>query len=55
MNSLKKIVVTLLVVVSYNLFAQDFNANLQIRPRYEFRNGVHVWDVKSFRMIAPYF
>ena len=39
MNSLKKIVVTLLLMVSCNLFAQDFDANLQIRPRYEFRNG----------------
>ena len=39
MNTLKKIVLSLVVLVSMNTFAQEFDANLQIRPRYEFRNG----------------
>jgi len=39
MNILKKIALTAVLMVSMNTFAQEFDANLQIRPRYEFRNG----------------
>ena len=39
MKILKIIVLTLLVVVSSTAFAQELDVNLQIRPRYEFRNG----------------
>lgn len=37
---------TVVLLVSGNTFAQEFDANLQIRPRYEFRNG--------FRAPIPY-
>ncbi|OYX84057.1 MAG: hypothetical protein B7Y83_09440 [Flavobacteriales bacterium 32-34-25] len=39
MKILKIIVITLLPVFSSIAFAQELDANLQIRPRYEFRNG----------------
>lgn len=39
MNLLKKIILSLIVMVSMSVNAQEFDANLQIRPRYEFRNG----------------
>lgn len=39
MNLLKKFSLSLLVMVSLGINAQEFDANLQIRPRYEFRNG----------------
>lgn len=39
MKILKIIVITLLPVFSSIAFAQELHANLQIRPRYEFRNG----------------
>lgn len=39
MKILKIIVITLLPVFSCIAFAQELDANLQIRPRYEFRNG----------------
>jgi hypothetical protein len=41
MNLLKKIALSAIIMVSMNTFAQEFDANLQIRPRYEFRNGYH--------------
>lgn len=39
MKVLKKISLSLIVMVSMCVNAQEFDANLQIRPRYEFRNG----------------
>lgn len=39
MKSLKKICFTLLGVISANTYAQEFDANIQIRPRFEYRNG----------------
>jgi len=39
MNLLKKFSLSLLIMVSLGINAQEFDANLQIRPRYEFRNG----------------
>jgi hypothetical protein len=39
MNLLKKISLSFIIMVSIGVNAQEFDANLQIRPRYEFRNG----------------
>ena len=39
MNLLKKISLSLIIMVSIGVNAQEFDVNLQIRPRYEFRNG----------------
>jgi hypothetical protein len=39
MKILKIIFLILVLGFSSNTFAQEFDANLQIRPRYEFRNG----------------
>ena len=39
MNILKIIFLTLVLGFSSNAFAQELDASLQIRPRYEFRNG----------------
>jgi hypothetical protein len=39
MNLLKKISLSLVIMVSLGISAQEFDVNLQIRPRYEFRNG----------------
>jgi hypothetical protein len=39
MKKLKIIALMILGGVSVNIQAQEFDANLQIRPRYEFRNG----------------
>jgi hypothetical protein len=39
MKILKIIVLTLLLVFARNALAQELDATLQIRPRYEFRNG----------------
>jgi hypothetical protein len=39
MKSLRIIGMSLLGMLSFNAFAQEFDANLQIRPRYEYRNG----------------
>lgn len=39
MNFLKIIFLTLVLGLSSNAFAQELDVNLQIRPRYEFRNG----------------
>jgi len=39
MKLLKRMLLTFVIMVSVNTFAQEFDANLQIRPRYEFRNG----------------
>jgi len=39
MNTLKIIGLSLLGMMSLNTFAQEFDANLQLRPRYEYRNG----------------
>jgi hypothetical protein len=39
MKMFKKMALTAITMVSMNTFAQEFDANLQIRPRYEFRNG----------------
>ncbi len=39
MKIFKIIFLPLVLVVSSNAFAQELDANLQIRPRYEFRNG----------------
>src|SRR6187551_2690368 len=39
MKNITKMVLTLVTMVSMNTFAQEFDANLQIKPRYEFRNG----------------
>jgi len=46
MNNFKKSVLALLVMISMNTIAQEIDANFQIRPRYEFRNG--------FRAPIPY-
>ena len=39
MKSLRTIGLSLLGMLSFNAFAQEFDANLQLRPRYEYRNG----------------
>lgn len=39
MKLLNKVALVLISMASMNTFAQEFDANLQIRPRYEFRNG----------------
>lgn len=39
MKLLQKMALVFISMVSLNSFAQEFDANLQIRPRYEFRNG----------------
>jgi hypothetical protein len=39
MKIFKKMALTAVLLVSMNTFAQEFDVNLQIRPRYEFRNG----------------
>src|SRR3970282_907015 len=39
MKSLRIIGMWLLGMLSFNAFAQEFDANLQLRPRYEYRNG----------------
>jgi hypothetical protein len=39
MKVFKNIALTIATMVSMNTIAQEFDANLQIRPRYEFRNG----------------
>ena len=39
MKSLKTISLSLLAMVSVGTYAQELDANLQIRPRYEYRNG----------------
>ena len=39
MKSLKTIGYSLVGLLSLNTYAQEFDANLQIRPRYEYRNG----------------
>jgi hypothetical protein len=39
MKTLKKISLSVLGMMSLSTFAQEFDANLQIRPRYEYTNG----------------
>jgi hypothetical protein len=39
MKNITKMALTIVTMVSMNAFAQEFDANLQIKPRYEFRNG----------------
>ena len=39
MKSLKTIGYSLVGLLSLTTYAQEFDANLQIRPRYEYRNG----------------
>jgi len=39
MKMFKKMVLGVVLTASVNTFAQEFDANLQIKPRYEFRNG----------------
>lgn len=39
MKLFKSMALAVLLMASGNVFAQEFDANLQIRPRYEFRNG----------------
>lgn len=39
MRSLKTISLSVLGMISLGTYAQEFDANLQIRPRYEYRNG----------------
>jgi hypothetical protein len=39
MKLLKTMLLAVVLFASKNTFAQEFGANLQIRPRYEFRNG----------------
>jgi len=39
MKSFKKIGLSILGLVSMGTYAQEFNADLQLRPRYEYRNG----------------
>jgi len=41
MKLLQKMTLVFISMTSMNTFAQEFDANLQIRPRYEFRNGYH--------------
>ncbi len=39
MKLLKTISLSLLTMVSMGTYAQELDANLQLRPRYEYRNG----------------
>ena len=39
MKTLKTIGLSLIGLIGFSTFAQEFDANLQIRPRYEYRNG----------------
>src|SRR5215831_5009303 len=39
MKIFKKISLSLIAMVSMGAYAQEFNADLQFRPRYEYRNG----------------
>lgn len=39
MKIIKRITLGIVLMLSTTTFAQEFDANLQIRPRYEFRNG----------------
>ena len=39
MNIFKIMALVVVLMTSVNTFAQEFDANLQFRPRYEFRNG----------------
>jgi len=39
MKSLKTISLSILGMLSFVTYAQEFDANLQLRPRYEYRNG----------------
>ena len=39
MKLLKTICLSFMGVISTATYAQDFDANIQIRPRYEYRNG----------------
>ena len=39
MRSFKKISLSFLIMISAATYAQEFNVNLQLRPRYEYRNG----------------
>jgi hypothetical protein len=39
MKNIEKMALAIITMVSMNTFAQEFDANLQIKPRYEFRNG----------------
>jgi hypothetical protein len=39
MKSFQKICLSLITMISIGAFAQEFDANIQLRPRYEYRNG----------------
>lgn len=39
MKSFKKISLSFLIMISAATYAQEFDANLQLRPRFEYRNG----------------
>ena len=39
MKSFKKISLSFLIMISAGTYAQEFDANLQLRPRFEYRNG----------------
>jgi len=39
MNTLKTIALSIIGLAGMSAFAQEFDANLQLRPRYEYRNG----------------
>lgn len=39
MKKLQLILLLLLVGISFDIQAQEFDANLQLRPRFEYRNG----------------
>ena len=40
MKTIKKIVLTVVLGISGSTIAQNFDVDLQLRPRFEFRNGV---------------
>jgi hypothetical protein len=46
MKLLQKILLSLILMINFGTYAQEFDVNLQIRPRYEFRNG--------YRSFIPY-
>ena len=48
MTTLKKILLTVFIVVNANAIAQEFDINLQLRPRFEFRNGFKRLDEQEF-------
>lgn len=53
MKSYQKFGLSLLLMIGTGTYAQELDANLQLRPRYEYRNGFK--ELSERRLLAHFF